>query len=77
MRAANVLDVGNERGAILAAIKQATAPEFRQALAGERNPYGEGNAAEIIVKQIKEIAITNRLIAKVFHEANGKSQVTV
>ncbi len=68
VRAANVLDAGNDREEILAAIEKALTPAFRQRLAGLKNPYGEGNAAEVIVNRIKTVALDKKLITKIFQD---------
>lgn len=66
VRAANVIDVGYGCDEILSGIKEATAPEFRANLKGLRNPYGDGHAAEAIVKHLKDIVLDNRLLVKHF-----------
>lgn len=49
-RAGNVLDAAPESGAILGAVERALRPEFRAGLRGMKNPYGEGTAAETILR---------------------------
>ena len=69
VRAANVIDVGYGREEIARALTRALAPEFRAGLTGLRNPYGDGHAAEVIVKHLKEIALDDRLVVKRFADA--------
>lgn len=66
VRAANVIDVGTDRAAILAGIRQAVSPEFRAGLRGLINPYGDGTAAEKIVARLKQVDLDQRLIMKRF-----------
>lgn len=66
IRAGNVIDVGYDKPAIAAGIQKAISEEFRAGLAGLKNPYGEGRAAELIVQRIKEVEINARLIRKHF-----------
>ncbi|MBP7687330.1 MAG: UDP-N-acetylglucosamine 2-epimerase (hydrolyzing) [Thermoflexales bacterium] len=66
VRAANVIDVGTDRAAILAGIRRAVQPEFRANLRGLLNPYGDGTAAEKIVARLKSVELDQRLIMKRF-----------
>ncbi|TAJ98334.1 UDP-N-acetylglucosamine 2-epimerase (hydrolyzing) [bacterium] len=66
LRAKNVIDVGYGYEEIVNGIRKAIAPEFRAALRGLRNPYGDGNAAEIIVKHLKGSVLDQRLLVKRF-----------
>ncbi|MFQ6029780.1 MAG: UDP-N-acetylglucosamine 2-epimerase [Dehalococcoidia bacterium] len=68
-RGPNVIDVGYHRDHIIQGIKQATSPEFRSAVAGQPNPYGDGHAAKVIVKRLQEVALDDRLIVKKFADA--------
>jgi UDP-hydrolysing UDP-N-acetyl-D-glucosamine 2-epimerase len=68
IRAANVIDVGYERDAILAGIRQATSKEFRESLRGLVNPYGDGHAAARIVDKLKAVPLDDALIIKKFHD---------
>ncbi len=68
VRAANVIDVGYERTAILEGIRRAITPAFRQALQGIANPYGDGHAAERIVTRLREVSLDQRLIMKRFYD---------
>jgi UDP-hydrolysing UDP-N-acetyl-D-glucosamine 2-epimerase len=66
VKAKNIIDVGYLCEDILGGIRRATSPEFREGLRDLSNPYGNGNAAEIIVKRLKEIPLNDELIAKRF-----------
>jgi UDP-hydrolysing UDP-N-acetyl-D-glucosamine 2-epimerase len=64
LRGANVLDVGDTTDEILAGLEAALAPGARARLRAERNPYGDGHAAERIVRVLREVALGPRLIVK-------------
>jgi UDP-hydrolysing UDP-N-acetyl-D-glucosamine 2-epimerase len=68
IKAANVIDVGYEREAIVEGIMRAIQPEFRRNLSELRNPYGSGNASEKIVRRIKEVKLDEKLISKRFYD---------
>lgn len=68
VRGQNVIDVGYGREEILAGIRRAIAPEFRAALRGARNPYGEGNAAARIVETLKNVPLDPKLLRKRFQD---------
>jgi UDP-N-acetylglucosamine 2-epimerase (non-hydrolysing)/GDP/UDP-N,N'-diacetylbacillosamine 2-epimerase (hydrolysing) len=63
-RAANVIDVPPHSAAIDKALHRALSAAFRQGFAAMANPYGNGNAAEIIVRVLADIPIENLLIKK-------------
>ncbi len=65
IRARNVIDVVDDRNSIVAGIRTALSAEFRAGLAGLRNPYGDGRAAERIVEALAQ-ADLHRLIPKRF-----------
>ena len=68
-RAANVIDVPNNRIAIKSAIEKALYnKEFRNFVSQISNPYGEGNSAEKIIDVIKRIPLNEELIQKKFYE---------
>jgi UDP-hydrolysing UDP-N-acetyl-D-glucosamine 2-epimerase len=71
VRAANVIDVGHGRDEIAGGITQATAPAFREELKGLKNPYGDGHAADRIVKRLKDVHLDHAIICKRFHQALG------
>src|SRR5437867_1752911 len=64
LRAANVLDVGAERDEILAGIEAVLAPGFREGLRGMTNPYGDGHAAERIVRVLRTVGLGPKLVRK-------------
>jgi len=68
VRGANVIDVGYGRAEILAGIRRALEPEFRQRALGRPNPYGAGHAAEIVVGRLAEIALDDALTRKRFYD---------
>lgn len=72
-RAGNVIDVGYRSEEILRGIRQAVLPEFRDRLAGEPNPYGDGGASDIIVNRLQEITLDCQLIQKRFVDLPASS----
>jgi UDP-N-acetylglucosamine 2-epimerase (non-hydrolysing)/GDP/UDP-N,N'-diacetylbacillosamine 2-epimerase (hydrolysing) len=66
VRAANVIDVGYGRAEIVNGIRQAVSSEFRSRLDQLKNPYGEGQAADAIVKRLADVQLDERLIVKRF-----------
>ena len=65
-RAGNVIDVANEKEAIIAGIQKALYDyEFIEAVRNMENPYGTGVSAEKIVNILKEISLDN-LVQKQF-----------
>lgn len=73
VRGANVIDTVCERSEILAGIRKALAPEFRESICRESNPYrpSKGNAASIIVARLKQVPLDERLLTKRFHDIHG------
>jgi GDP/UDP-N,N'-diacetylbacillosamine 2-epimerase (hydrolysing) len=65
-RGSNVIDVGYDREAIVAAIRRALEPEFRRRICEARDsPYlGDGNVSQRIVEILKTIPIDERLLRK-------------
>lgn len=64
-RSGNVVDCGEEKEAILAAIKYVlTDRDFREKLKQVTNVYGDGRAAERIVACLKTIPLDERLLKK-------------
>jgi GDP/UDP-N,N'-diacetylbacillosamine 2-epimerase (hydrolysing) len=57
LKAASVIDCNADRQSIAAALRQLYSPAFRDALRTVVNPYGEGGAAEKIVKVLQDRAI--------------------
>jgi UDP-hydrolysing UDP-N-acetyl-D-glucosamine 2-epimerase len=66
LRGANVIDVEPERDDIVRGIETALAPGVRARLRAARNPYGDGQAAPRIVRVLRELALTPRLVRKRF-----------
>ncbi len=66
IRGKNVLDVGYSRVEVREAITRAISPEFRAGLINLVNPYGDGHAAEKIVRKLKEITLGSELLVKRF-----------
>jgi UDP-N-acetylglucosamine 2-epimerase len=61
-RARNVIDAPAETAAILAAIARALDPHFRESLCGMVNPYGDGTAAQTIVRVLTTVPLDGLLI---------------
>ena len=76
-RAANVIDVGYGRVDIVQGIKHALDPEFRAGLRGMANPYGDGQAADVIVRHLTETPTDQQLIVKRFVDVPALSTQTV
>ena len=66
VRNVNIIDVGYHRDEIIAGIRRARSPEFRNGLRNLENPYGDGHAADRIVKVLKKINLDDRLMIKKF-----------
>jgi UDP-hydrolysing UDP-N-acetyl-D-glucosamine 2-epimerase len=64
----NVIDVGGKREEILDGIRKALDADFRASLSQLANLYGDGFAAEKIVRQLKEVTIDQRLLVKRFQD---------
>ena len=64
LRAGNVIDVGYGRDGILAGIRRAVQPSFRESLKNKANPTCGGNAAETIATQLKSVALDDALVTK-------------
>jgi UDP-hydrolysing UDP-N-acetyl-D-glucosamine 2-epimerase len=70
-RAKNVIDVPADAGAIREGITEATMPDFRQSLIGLRNPYGDGFAAETIVRVLSTLPGPEQLLMKRHPDVDG------
>jgi UDP-hydrolysing UDP-N-acetyl-D-glucosamine 2-epimerase len=64
----NVINVAEERSAITRAITRAASEHFRSALAGMKNVYGDGHAADRIVSRLSTMEISESLIMKQFND---------
>ena len=63
-RAANVIDASANRADILRAIERARTEEFRVALRGMANPYGDGRASEKILEVLAAAPLGQQLLVK-------------
>ncbi len=71
-RAANIIDVTAEPGAIVEGMHQADSDTFRNALKGMSNPYGDGTAATLIARVLRETPLDDNLrIRRALHLAEG------
>jgi len=68
VRAKNVIDVDGRREEILSGIRRAISDKFRSGLKVLCNPYGDGHAAERIVRRLKGVELNDRLIRKTFQD---------
>jgi UDP-hydrolysing UDP-N-acetyl-D-glucosamine 2-epimerase len=68
IRSRNVIDVGYSRAEILDGIQQAIEPQFRASLNGLANPYGNGDAASVIVQRLKSVPLGGPLVRKKFYD---------
>ena len=65
VRAANVIDVGYDRGQIAAAIERALRDSaFRQKVKNCVNPYGDGHTSEHVVDILNRVRLVPKLTAK-------------
>lgn len=71
VRARNVIDVECDSGQIEHAIRRGLSPEFRAALRGMTNPYGDGQAADRIVQRLAEAELGDRILRKIFYDKAG------
>lgn len=65
VRPLNVIDTSGDRSDILRAINEASSPTFRSSLNG-MNPYGDGHAAERIVRAVMTTTLDRALLTKRF-----------
>ncbi|MGE5503037.1 MAG: UDP-N-acetylglucosamine 2-epimerase [Actinomycetota bacterium] len=70
VRAQSVIDCGEDRGAIAAAIARALDPGFRASLAGMAYPFGDGSAARRMVEVLKTAPL-DELLHKPFRNLQG------
>jgi UDP-N-acetylglucosamine 2-epimerase (non-hydrolysing)/GDP/UDP-N,N'-diacetylbacillosamine 2-epimerase (hydrolysing) len=63
-RAENIIDVGADCLVISQAIDKGLSSEFKKTIKNISNPYGDGFAAEKIVKVLSELTINNDLLFK-------------
>ena len=67
LRAASVIDCGNDRDSIAAAIARLYSPQFQASLGAVSNPYGDGHAAQKIVEILRRQTL-ECLLKKVFYD---------
>lgn len=69
-RGPNVIDAAHTRADIAAAIRRATALDFRAAIQTVKNPYqsATGSAAAVIVERLKTVSLDDALLCKKFHD---------
>jgi len=70
-RAANIIDVAADAAAIREGIWKGTMPDFRQSLIGLKNPYGDGFAAETIVRVLSSLPGPEQLLTKRHPDLDG------
>ena len=75
VRGANVIDVEYPREAVLDGIRLALSPQFRADLRGMKNPYREGEAAQIIIAALKKAQFDEKLIVKQFYDFGGDPDI--
>ena len=63
-RARNVLDAAPDGADILAKVAVARSETFRRSLEGMQNPYGDGHAAEVIVRVLTSAPLSETLLLK-------------
>ncbi len=63
-RARNILDADPTAESILAALRTARSPAFRQSLGGMTNPYGDGLASQKIVEVLTTVPLNADLLMK-------------
>jgi UDP-N-acetylglucosamine 2-epimerase (non-hydrolysing)/GDP/UDP-N,N'-diacetylbacillosamine 2-epimerase (hydrolysing) len=68
LRGGNVIDAESSSDEISEAIQTAIHPRFRAELVGMANPYGDGQAAERIVRVLRETELSPALIQKTFYD---------
>jgi len=64
LQSSHVINVDHHRDAIAGAIRTALSPAFVAQARRARNPYGNGGAAERIVKILKDTVVDERLLNK-------------
>jgi UDP-hydrolysing UDP-N-acetyl-D-glucosamine 2-epimerase len=67
-RGRNVIDCDPDEEEIVRAIRRALNPRFRRSLRGRINPYGDGRAAERIVRRLESVPLGPELLRKEFSD---------
>jgi UDP-hydrolysing UDP-N-acetyl-D-glucosamine 2-epimerase len=68
VRGSNVIDVDYPRQSIRAGLRQALASSFRAGLLNQPNPYGTGQAAQVIVRRLLRLSSQECLARKAFYD---------
>lgn len=68
IRAGNVIDVSCSRYQIIKGIDKALSTAFRARLSDCDNPYGDGDAAQRVIRVLRSVEIGNRLAKRRFHD---------
>jgi UDP-N-acetylglucosamine 2-epimerase (non-hydrolysing)/GDP/UDP-N,N'-diacetylbacillosamine 2-epimerase (hydrolysing) len=63
-RPMNVINAAPNVESIVASIRDARSPQFRQSLEGMVNPYGDGHASERIVRVLTDAPPSKELLLK-------------
>lgn len=71
IQAGSVINVDVDKNQIQSALQKTKSPDFTNSLSSIKNPYGEGNASEKIMKVLRQVDF-NSLKIKRFHDLNGK-----
>jgi UDP-hydrolysing UDP-N-acetyl-D-glucosamine 2-epimerase len=71
LRGKNIIDVDYDRNQILIGLQKALDPQFQDQIMKLVNPYGDGTAAEKIIRVLKTVEIDERLLMKRFHDVDG------
>jgi len=72
VRGRNVIDTGDSSREISRGIERALSPMFRKSLTGLTNLYGDGHAAEKILRVLKTANLGTRLTMKQFHDISPR-----
>jgi len=72
IRSANIVDCGHDRNEILRAMRKALSENFAKSLKTMKSPYGDGHAAEKIVRILKKDIDPKRLLVKKFDDLSEK-----
>ena len=70
IRGVNVIDVGYKSEEIEAGIQVIATNKFQDDLADSSNPYGTGNASQLIVNHLKKMVANPQIMKKSFHDLN-------
>ena len=71
LRAASVIDCESTRESISAALKKLYSAPFRRSLERVKNPYGEGGASQMIVRELARVPLES-LVKKTFFDIKSR-----